>query len=211
MALVGASPAVMGQLSEQLPLDHPGLQLVMAVHGFQAPKPAGLVRSRSRWSLTGGLGVPRQETWIGAPEPRRLWMGVGGALMCGQGKRKGPHRWEPFKSSGCTDYQNPAAGAHARCRSSPVWISGTTEACHTKARSRKDLDKRKDVHERAKGAVSLEAGPTEAAAFTIVVANQAVAGRHHVWAAGEFGSQGAKCSKITLLNGLGHRWERIKW
>ena len=72
----GGKPAVMGQISEQLPLDHPGLQLVMAVHGFQAPEAwPGLEQQLLTEAdlVLAALGVPRQETWIGRlPEPEAV-------------------------------------------------------------------------------------------------------------------------------------------
>jgi len=99
VALVGASPAVMGQLSEQLPHDHPGLQLVMAVHGFQAPEAwPGLEQQLLTLQpdlVLAALGVPRQETWIGRLHPTQggLWMGVGGSFDVWSGQKKRAPQW----------------------------------------------------------------------------------------------------------------------
>jgi N-acetylglucosaminyldiphosphoundecaprenol N-acetyl-beta-D-mannosaminyltransferase len=74
VALVGASPAVMAQLTtglrQQLPRLQPDLVLV-------------------------ALGVPRQETWISRLPQRRggLWMGVGGSFDVWAGTKKRAPRW----------------------------------------------------------------------------------------------------------------------
>jgi N-acetylglucosaminyldiphosphoundecaprenol N-acetyl-beta-D-mannosaminyltransferase len=99
VALVGASPEVMDTLVERLPQQHPGLQLVMALHGYQ---PAEVWPELERQLLAlqpdlvlAALGVPRQETWIarlrrGQPG---LWMGVGGSFDVWSGQKKRAPRW----------------------------------------------------------------------------------------------------------------------
>lgn len=99
VALVGGSPEVMETLVERLPQQHPGLQLVMALHGYQ---PAEVWPELERQLLAlqpdlvlAALGVPRQETWIarlrrGQPG---LWMGVGGSFDVWSGQKKRAPRW----------------------------------------------------------------------------------------------------------------------
>ena len=99
VALVGASPAVMEQLTQQLPQHHPGLQLVMAVHGFQAPEAwPGLEQqllSLKPDLVLAALGVPRQETWIQRLHHHQagLWMGVGGSFDVWSGQKKRAPQW----------------------------------------------------------------------------------------------------------------------
>ncbi|MEK9631142.1 MAG: WecB/TagA/CpsF family glycosyltransferase, partial [Synechococcus sp.] len=99
VALVGASPAVMEQLTQQLPQQHPGLQLVMAVHGFQAPEAwPGLEQqllSLKPDLVLAALGVPRQETWIQRLHQHQagLWMGVGGSFDVWSGQKKRAPQW----------------------------------------------------------------------------------------------------------------------
>lgn len=99
VALVGASPAVMERLQQDLPQRIPGLQLVFCVHGYQ-PAAAWpgleqeLLRHQPQLVLV-ALGVPRQETWI-ADCPGRsggLWMGVGGSFDVWAGVKKRAPRW----------------------------------------------------------------------------------------------------------------------
>lgn len=99
VALVGASPEVMAQLTARLRQQWPGLQLVFHAHGYQPPEawPAlerQLVAARPDLVLV-ALGVPRQETWISAlPQRRRgLWMGVGGSFDVWAGSKKRAPRW----------------------------------------------------------------------------------------------------------------------
>jgi len=99
VALVGASPAVMEQLTEQLPQQHPGLQLVMAVHGFHAPEAwpeleQQLLALKPDLVLA-ALGVPRQETWIQRLHQHQsgLWMGVGGSFDVWSGQKKRAPQW----------------------------------------------------------------------------------------------------------------------
>lgn len=86
MALVGASPETMERLRQVLPAEIPGLELVLACHGYQSAE-SWPVLERELLDLRPdlvlvALGVPRQETWIhGLPRPRTgLWMGVGGSF-----------------------------------------------------------------------------------------------------------------------------------
>ena len=99
VALVGASPAVMQQLSTQLPQQHPGLQLVMAVHGFQSPGAWPALESQLQALkpdlVLAALGVPRQETWIQRLHQSQsgLWMGVGGSFDVWSGQKKRAPQW----------------------------------------------------------------------------------------------------------------------
>ena len=99
VALVGASPAVMEQLQQRLGQRLPGLELVLAVDGYQPDDawPAleqQLLAARPDLVLV-ALGVPRQETWI-APLAQRstgLWMGVGGSFDVWAGAKKRAPSW----------------------------------------------------------------------------------------------------------------------
>lgn len=99
VALVGGSPEVMEILVERLPQQHPGLQLVMALHGYQ---PAEVWPELERQLLAlqpdlvlAALGVPRQETWIARLrcDQTGLWMGVGGSFDVWSGQKKRAPRW----------------------------------------------------------------------------------------------------------------------
>jgi N-acetylglucosaminyldiphosphoundecaprenol N-acetyl-beta-D-mannosaminyltransferase len=99
VALVGASPAVMAELTRRLRQQLPGLQLVFSAHGYQpeAAWPAlerQLLTARPDLVLV-ALGVPRQETWIARLPQRRsgLWMGVGGSFDVWAGVKKRAPRW----------------------------------------------------------------------------------------------------------------------
>lgn len=99
VALVGASPQVMASLSEQLRRRLPALQLVMTIHGYQAPEAwPGLehaLQSAQLDLVLVALGVPRQETWIQRVHHGRrgLWMGVGGSFDVWAGVKKRAPRW----------------------------------------------------------------------------------------------------------------------
>ncbi|QNI41326.1 N-acetylglucosaminyldiphosphoundecaprenol N-acetyl-beta-D-mannosaminyltransferase [Synechococcus sp. A15-28] len=97
VALVGAAPAVMDRLRTSLPERLPGLNLVMAVDGYQPAEAwdsieAQLKRLKPDLVLV-ALGVPRQETWserLGSDQ-QGLWMGVGGSFDVWAGvKRRAP-------------------------------------------------------------------------------------------------------------------------
>ncbi|MCP9849617.1 WecB/TagA/CpsF family glycosyltransferase [Cyanobium sp. Morenito 9A2] len=99
VALVGASPEVMGALKRQL-LEHwPSLKLAFALHGFQ-PKEAWpalereLLEARPDLVLV-ALGVPRQELWIHRLHQGQLglWMGVGGSFDVWAGHKKRAPGW----------------------------------------------------------------------------------------------------------------------
>jgi N-acetylglucosaminyldiphosphoundecaprenol N-acetyl-beta-D-mannosaminyltransferase len=99
VALVGASPAVMDRLQGLLAERLPGLEVVLAVHGFQpaAAWPAleqQLLRAAPDLVLV-ALGVPRQETWIQGLCGRSggLWMGVGGSFDVWAGVKKRAPGW----------------------------------------------------------------------------------------------------------------------
>lgn len=160
VALVGAAPEVMEQLRSRLAQRLPGLELVLAVDGYQPVEawPAleqQLLAARPDLVLV-ALGVPRQETWI-APLAARssgLWMGVGGSFDVWAGNKKRAPAWmELCTWSGCIACsRSPGAGAGCwLCRRLPgrccaraeAGRAGSpqrkpTEACHTKASSRKN-------------------------------------------------------------------------
>jgi N-acetylglucosaminyldiphosphoundecaprenol N-acetyl-beta-D-mannosaminyltransferase len=99
VALVGSSPEVLEQLCPRLVREIPGLQLVMAIHGYGDPRawPAleqRLLSLHPDLTLV-ALGVPRQELWIQAlPHPLvGLWMGVGGSFDVWAGTKKRAPRW----------------------------------------------------------------------------------------------------------------------
>lgn len=99
VALVGASPEVMGLLTARLRQELPGLQLVFSAHGYQPADawPAlerQIVAARPDLVLV-ALGVPRQETWVSRLPQRRsgLWMGVGGSFDVWAGTKKRAPRW----------------------------------------------------------------------------------------------------------------------
>ena len=99
VALVGASPSVMEELQRRLPQLHPGLHLVLALHGFQPaevwPELERQLQELKPDLVLAALGVPRQETWIerlhqGQPG---LWMGVGGSFDVWSGQKKRAPLW----------------------------------------------------------------------------------------------------------------------
>ncbi len=99
VALVGASPEVMGLLTARLRQALPGLQLVFSAHGYQPAEawPAlerQVIAARPDLVLV-ALGVPRQETWVSRLPQRRsgLWMGVGGSFDVWAGTKKRAPRW----------------------------------------------------------------------------------------------------------------------
>ncbi len=99
VALVGASPGVMAQLTARLRQELPRLQLVFSAHGYQPPEAwpdleHQIIALRPDLVLV-ALGVPRQETWI-SRLPQRcggLWMGVGGSFDVWAGTKKRAPRW----------------------------------------------------------------------------------------------------------------------
>lgn len=99
VALVGASPEVMAALSEHLRRRLPALQLVLTIHGYQAPEAwPGLehaLQSAQLDLVLVALGVPRQETWIQRVHHGHsgLWMGVGGSFDVWAGVKKRAPRW----------------------------------------------------------------------------------------------------------------------
>ena len=99
VALIGASPEVMSTLQHRLPSQLPGLNLVMAVNGYQPQEAWPGLESQ----LLGlqpdlvliALGVPRQETWsqaVGSDVPG-LWMGVGGSFDVWAGVKTRAPNW----------------------------------------------------------------------------------------------------------------------
>ena len=99
VALLGASPQVMDILRSRLPQTFPGLNLVLAVDGYQ-PDPAWsaveveLAKQAPDLVLI-ALGVPRQEIWSSAQQPGRpgLWMGVGGSFDVWAGVKHRAPAW----------------------------------------------------------------------------------------------------------------------
>jgi N-acetylglucosaminyldiphosphoundecaprenol N-acetyl-beta-D-mannosaminyltransferase len=100
VALVGGSPAVMDTLVGRLRRELPGLDLVVASHGYLSPAEwppfeRQLLEARPDLVLA-ALGVPRQETWIRGLAGRRsggLWMGVGGSFDVWAGTKKRAPKW----------------------------------------------------------------------------------------------------------------------
>ena len=104
VALVGSAPAVMDELRQDLPQRLPGLNLVMAVDGFQPteswPGLEAALRQLNPDLVLIALGVPRQETWSQrvCQGASGVWMGVGGSFDVWAGvKRRAPAwmcRWQ---------------------------------------------------------------------------------------------------------------------
>ena len=104
VALVGSAPAVMDALRQELPQRLPGLNLVMAVDGFQPteswPGLEAALRELNPDLVLIALGVPRQETWSQrvCQGASGVWMGVGGSFDVWAGvKRRAPAwmcRWQ---------------------------------------------------------------------------------------------------------------------
>ena len=99
VALVGGSPAVMASLQRRLAAELPGLDLVVASHGYLGPAEwpplqRQLLAAQPDLVLV-ALGVPRQETWIRGLTGRRsgLWMGVGGSFDVWAGSKKRAPAW----------------------------------------------------------------------------------------------------------------------
>ena len=99
VALVGSSPEVMQTLRERLSSEIPGLNLVLTIHGYQAPELWPGLEAELRGACPdlalAALGVPRQETWIqrlhqGQPG---LWMGVGGSFDVWSGLKQRAPQW----------------------------------------------------------------------------------------------------------------------
>ena len=104
VALLGSAPAVMDALRQELPQRLPGLNLVMAVDGFQPteswPGLEAALRDLKPDLVLIALGVPRQETWSQrvCQGASGVWMGVGGSFDVWAGvKRRAPAwmcRWQ---------------------------------------------------------------------------------------------------------------------
>ena len=99
VALVGASPAVMDTLVSRLRQELPGLDLVIASHGYlkssEWPELERRLLQAQPDLVLAALGVPRQETWIRGLPGRRggLWMGVGGSFDVWAGTKKRAPGW----------------------------------------------------------------------------------------------------------------------
>jgi N-acetylglucosaminyldiphosphoundecaprenol N-acetyl-beta-D-mannosaminyltransferase len=99
VALVGASPEVMGRLKERLASQLPELNLVFSAHGYQSGDSwpeleRELINARPDLVLA-ALGVPHQELWIQRLRPGHpgLWMGVGGSFDVWAGVKKRAPDW----------------------------------------------------------------------------------------------------------------------
>ncbi|MFN6352441.1 MAG: WecB/TagA/CpsF family glycosyltransferase [Cyanobacteriota bacterium] len=99
VALVGSSPQVLERLCHTLAKEIPGIQLVIAIHGYSDPRawPAieeHLLSLHPDLTLV-ALGVPRQDLWIQSlPHPLLgIWMGVGGSFDVWAGTKKRAPRW----------------------------------------------------------------------------------------------------------------------
>lgn len=99
VALVGGNPEVMERLQQRLAVEIPGLQIALAIHGYQDAEAwpgleQSLLQAKPDLVLV-ALGVPRQETWIQrlrAGQPG-LWMGVGGSFDVWSGSKKRAPAW----------------------------------------------------------------------------------------------------------------------
>ena len=104
VALVGSAPAVMIVLRRDLPQRLPGLNLALAVDGYQPaeawPGLEAELRDLKPDLVLIALGVPRQETWSQrvCQGASGVWMGVGGSFDVWAGvKRRAPAwmcRWQ---------------------------------------------------------------------------------------------------------------------
>ena len=99
VALIGAAPAVMETLRQTLPSHHPGLDLVMAVDGYQSADTwpgleSELLKLKPDLVLV-ALGVPRQELWSArvSQDASGVWMGVGGSFDVWAGSKKRAPAW----------------------------------------------------------------------------------------------------------------------
>ena len=99
VALVGASPKVMGNLRRTLPQTFRGLKLVMAVDGYQPehawPEIEAELTDTAPDLVLIALGVPRQEIWSHQQQMGKvgLWMGVGGSFDVWAGVKKRAPQW----------------------------------------------------------------------------------------------------------------------
>ena len=99
VALVGSAPAVMDELRQDLPQRLPGLNLVMAVDGFQPteswPGLEAALRELNPDLVLIALGVPRQETWSQrvCQGASGVWMGVGGSFDVWAGVKSRAPAW----------------------------------------------------------------------------------------------------------------------
>ena len=99
VALLGASPEVMEILRDKLPTTFPGLNLVLAVDGYQPEAAWSAIEAelsqQSPDLVLVALGVPRQETWSHQKQPGAsgLWMGVGGSFDVWAGQKQRAPGW----------------------------------------------------------------------------------------------------------------------
>ena len=118
VALIGASPTVMGSLRTTLPQQLPGLNLVLTVDGYQPddawPGLESELKALQPDLVLIALGIPRQETWSQRVQQGQsgLWMGVGGSFDVWAGaKKEHPTGCVGCKSSGFIDwFKNQADG-----------------------------------------------------------------------------------------------------
>lgn len=99
VALVGASPSVMERLTSRLAISMAGLDLILAVHGYQDlqgwPGVERRLRDLRPDLVLVALGVPRQELWIARVRQGSggLWMGVGGSFDVWSGTKQRAPAW----------------------------------------------------------------------------------------------------------------------
>jgi N-acetylglucosaminyldiphosphoundecaprenol N-acetyl-beta-D-mannosaminyltransferase len=99
VALIGASPTVMGSLRTTLPQQLPGLNLVLTVDGYQPddawPGLESELKALQPDLVLIALGIPRQETWSQRVQQGQsgLWMGVGGSFDVWAGAKKRAPNW----------------------------------------------------------------------------------------------------------------------
>mgnify|MGYP001164340278 FL=1 len=99
VALIGAAPEVMATLRQDLPRRLPGLNLALALDGYQPDEAwpgieTELANLKPDLVLI-ALGVPRQETWAERVQSGKpgLWMGVGGSFDVWAGIKKRAPAW----------------------------------------------------------------------------------------------------------------------
>ena len=99
VALIGASPAVMESIRTSLPQTFPGLNLILAVDGYQSdeawPGLESELKTLQPDLVLIALGVPRQEIWSQRVQQGQagLWMGVGGSFDVWAGAKKRAPNW----------------------------------------------------------------------------------------------------------------------
>lgn len=99
VALVGASPTVMGKLKKILPQRLPGINIILAVDGYNSEEIWSNIEAKLRHKkpdlVLMALGVPRQEVWSKKVrnDCEGIWMGVGGSFDIWSGLKKRAPQW----------------------------------------------------------------------------------------------------------------------